>query len=1317
MAAKKIGAIIALDGEREFKQNVTSCNKALSSLKSELGLVEAQYEGQQNSLEALTKKHSVLSRMLEEQRAKQEETVKGLEHARGEYEKVEKGIETLNKEQESHKKRLEELQQEYQDAANRMEKMTEAGNASEQSMKKQQSVVDALSRELQEEKETLKEVETAIKKGNQNYQTASNRVKDWETKLNTAERQVIKATAAVKNNAKYLDEAERSTDKCAKSIDEYGKQVKEAEKVTVDFGTAVKANIANTVTDAFKDGAVNAAKSTMDIESAQKQLQASTGATATEMNRYKQVMEELHSNNYGNDINDVAKSMALVKQYTGEVDPSKLKELTENGIAMRDVFDMDLSETIRGVDVLIGEMGLDAEEAFDLMAKGAQNGLDKSGELADNLAEYGSLYQQAGFSAKEMFAIMQNGLDSGAYSLDKVNDFVKEFSISLADGRIEESLDQFSSKTQTLFKQWKVGKATSKDVFKSVINDLATATNKQEMLTLASNTWSALGEDNAMDIITSLNEVNHTYDDVKGTMEEIKEIKYDTLEARFQQLGKKFQTEVGVPIAEKALPAIETGLDLVIDNMDLLISVMGGVAAGAVAFKTVSVATTVLQTATEGATVAQTIFNAVCNANPIVLVTTAIVAGTTALVAYASSAGEASEESKRLAEMNQKVCDSAKEVSEATGNLIGDYKENNAQLQAQGEYTRVLAGRIQKLAGKEKLSNEEKEVMQGYITELNELIPDLNLAYDEQAGKLNRTNEQMEEYLNHCQKEIEVQAAQEYALELIKKRSELEIEAIKLGNEAKTVEEERNAILEEENDILMNYTISLPAWLAGKADEKKSYDELTEAQKLNKEALEENKEKNEEVAAEIEATREHLKELGVDWDTATASTDANTEATNTNAEAQQASAESNAIAAQTIADTYTSMQQKVSEVLESQMNMFEAFNAGTEISSQQLLQNMQSQIDGVSNWADNMAILADRGVNQGIIEKLAEMGPQGSTYVQAFASMTDEQLKQANEMWTKSLDMKAGVDASVQGMIEQYTVALNGGKDRISSIMTEYGTNTVQGLVAGISANGNEVQEATKKVADAAGDGYKNEMEINSPSKKMKRYGKYTIEGITTGIEDNKKEPVKAVKKVADEIEDTAKKELGKKKFNSIGKNVPEGLADGIKSGSSTVEKAMASITKKVKTTNLNTKTLYNEGKNVSAGLAKGIRAGESEVINAVSRVCASAVSEARRKLDIHSPSKVFETLGGYTAEGFGVGYQKKMQYVNAMIRESMEIPSPGRNAGWTENGGENKVIVELPIYVGKTYSKTEIVEIAMNGIAAKQSGRLYARGVSLNGI
>ena len=107
-------------------------------------------------------------------------------------------------------------------------------------------------------------------------------------------------------------------------------------------------------------------------------------------------------------------------------------------------------------------MGLTSEEAFDLMAKGAQNGLDKSGELADNIAEYGPLWEQAGFSAKEMFTIMQNGLESGAYNLDKVNDFVKEFGISLADGRIEENLESFSKRPRCCLNTGKQGKQRQK---------------------------------------------------------------------------------------------------------------------------------------------------------------------------------------------------------------------------------------------------------------------------------------------------------------------------------------------------------------------------------------------------------------------------------------------------------------------------------------------------------------------------------------------------------------------------------------------------------------------------------------------------------------------------------------------------------------------------------------------------------------------------------------------------------------------------------------------------------------------------------------
>lgn len=49
----KIGSYITLDGEREFKSAVQSCNKSLSTLKSEMNLVETQSKGQANLIISL----------------------------------------------------------------------------------------------------------------------------------------------------------------------------------------------------------------------------------------------------------------------------------------------------------------------------------------------------------------------------------------------------------------------------------------------------------------------------------------------------------------------------------------------------------------------------------------------------------------------------------------------------------------------------------------------------------------------------------------------------------------------------------------------------------------------------------------------------------------------------------------------------------------------------------------------------------------------------------------------------------------------------------------------------------------------------------------------------------------------------------------------------------------------------------------------------------------------------------------------------------------------------------------------------------------
>lgn len=1307
MAAKKIGAIIALDGEKQFRQNVTSCNKSLAALKSELQLTKAQYEGQENSLEALTKKHEILSKVLSEQENKEKAIRKALEHANESYEKVGAGLKNLNKQQQEYLASIQNLKSDYDEATKRLQKMTEEGNSSERAIQKQEAVVKSLSEQLKKEEKALEDVNSAIQKGEKNYQSAGNRIKDWETKLNSAQAQIIKANSAVNKNAAYMKEAEQAADKCATSIDKFGKKVEKTNKKMFGFAEGIKNNISGALVDAAKASASQATTAFLDMESAQKQFQASTGATTAEMQRYETVMDNLYKNNYGDDINDVAQAMALVKQYTGEIDPSKLEEMTKNGIAMRDVFDMDLSETIRGVDALVTNMGVSSDKAFDLMAKGAQNGLNKSGELADNIAEYSQLWGQAGFSAEEMFAIMDNGLESGAYNLDKVNDFVKEFSVSLADGRIEKNLESFSSETQELFKQWKEGKATSRDVFYSVIDDLANATNKQEALTLASETWSALGEDNALNVITALANVNTAYENVEGTMEDINSIKYDTLESRIQELGRKFMTDFAVPIAEQALPAIEEGLDFVIDNMDTLIPLIKGAAVGVGVYKGISAAVGLYKTATATATVAQQGLNTAMNANPVMLVTSLVIAAGTALISYGSNAGEASEEVKLLTEENQKLVDSCNQVTEATTDTISEYKNNSEQMQAQAEYADILADKIENLAGQGKLNNEQQQVMAQYIAELNNLVPGLNLAYDEQAQSLSMTNEEISKYIENNQKQMDQQEAMEYAAELIKKRTDLKVEEIKLDSELKGLQEQTNQLKEEEGAIM-----EAPAfvnWLFMKEDEKKSYDELTEAQENSNKALEDNRAAQENLEQELLEAQELLEGYGISMEDVTAAMQGGTDAANAQTDAMAANAaqqENSAAAAQEaasqIAETYAGIQEQTAQVLESQMNMFEEFNAGTEISKETLLANMQSQIDGVTNWAENMEALADRGINQGILEKLAEMGPQGSSYVAAFIQMSDDELKKAGAMWEESLDMKEGIHDSVADMFEAYTEALNGGKERVASVMDSMGVDTITGLVEGINNNLDKVKKSGEDIGKATTDGSESYLEIGSPSKRFKRIGEYVVQGLVLGIDGASNAVVAAGSTlsntliqaaqsqlnqasfvpvgqkvsagiaagitvgspvvltaailVSQQVKDTVIKNLVPAQFVKAGSDIPTGMAEGIISGTPQAVAAADSLVTSVVERARNTGSLYSTGLNLSKGMADGIRDGRSAVIIAVTSVCEAAVTTAKEKLQIHSPSKVFERLGAYTSEGFGVGYQKNFENVRRAISKSMEF-------------------------------------------------------------
>ena len=293
----------------------------------------------------------------------------------------------------------------------------------------------------------------------------------------------------------------------------------------------------------------------VELDDAMAKFQAQTGASSNEMNKFKNIARDVWANNFGEDVSDVADMMGRVKQQMQGISDVDLKNVTEDLLTLRDTFGMDENETLRGAQQLMKQFGITSKEAFDLMATGAQNGLNKSDELGDNISEYAGKFKQAGYSADEYFQLMQNGLDGGAYNLDKVNDAINEVTTRLVDGNIEGALDSFDTKTQDVFKAWQEGRKTQKDVVNAIVEDISRTTNQQEKLNKTATAFGTMGEDFNAGFIQSLTTVGNKYKDVEGAMDKVKEIANGGLKNALSGLGRTFLDSF-TPIGELITPIL-----------------------------------------------------------------------------------------------------------------------------------------------------------------------------------------------------------------------------------------------------------------------------------------------------------------------------------------------------------------------------------------------------------------------------------------------------------------------------------------------------------------------------------------------------------------------------------------------------------------------------------------------------------------------------------------------------------------------------------------------------------------------------------------
>lgn len=311
----------------------------------------------------------------------------------------------------------------------------------------------------------------------------------------------------------------------------------------------------------------------IEFDGSQRKIQASLGLTGKGAENLQKIAVDTWKKGFGENLEEVDNALIKVYQNMRDVPHEELQGASENVLTLAKVYDVDLNEATRGAGQLMSQFGLSTQETFDLLAAGAQEGLNYSDELFDNLSEYAPLFKQGGFSAQEMFTILANGTKSGSYNLDYINDLVKEFGIRVQDGSkgVSEGFGDLSEETQKVWKSFNEGKGTAADVFNAVLGDLRKMDDKVKANQIGVALFGTKWEDMGAEAVLSLNNVHGGLGDVTGRMDEMKKLQEESLGQQFQKalretqaalepLGKKF-----AELAKDILPPIVDGVKAVMD--------------------------------------------------------------------------------------------------------------------------------------------------------------------------------------------------------------------------------------------------------------------------------------------------------------------------------------------------------------------------------------------------------------------------------------------------------------------------------------------------------------------------------------------------------------------------------------------------------------------------------------------------------------------------------------------------------------------------------------------------------------------------------
>ena len=617
---------------------------------------------------------------------------------------------------------------------------------------------------------------------------------------------------------------------------------------------------------------------------------------------------------------------------------------------------------------------------------------------------------------------------------------------------------------------------------------------------------------------------------------------------------------------------------------------------------------------------------------PVGIAVAGIYALTAGIVLLSRRNNELSESTRELVEETQRIIDVQHELAEASASAIAQFQAQRQEMQIQSRYINGLVDSIERLANQQELSAGEMQTLQNHIEGLNSSVPNLSLAYDSVTDSLNMTIDALRDYISmsQLQSSIDMKLAEQ---------NRLRDERLRLDEELNNALRQRMAYQNRLFDIDRGTTLERAQW-------QHQVERLIVVEQNYGEALQANKLLYSSLIVGVEYYSQSLDDLRQAQQQAETAIEEVTSAM----EAQIHVVESLGVTQEEIWNKISSSLESYSRIA---TNAFSTISENAATSVQDLTSNLQSNARAVEEWSINIAKLAERGVDEGLIQQLRDAGPAAAATVRELVQASDEELDALNyafeestriavEAMKRELD-PSGVAESIYELIDvvantilendsmetalrnQITAAFDSLSDTIKTIgFDEAGYSVIDGFTGAIDSMLPEVERAGDNMGDSLLDGLNDTLEIQSPSRVTRRIGVNAGEGLIEGVQE-----------VTPRVENSAKT-LAYVFINAI--------ADKIRS-SHDIDRSIVQKVNEMREIGLHAVTnanFFDIGKEMASGVSNGLRSSTGIVSREATAIINNALASMREAAKISSPSKESMRVAHQLGDGLIIGITAK---------------------------------------------------------------------------